>query len=210
MDAASKIKLVAIANPSSGPGAQRISDYQQVIQAASEKGLKVIGYVSTQYAKRPSTEVQADIDRWVEFYPQVAGFFFDQQSTSARDVPYYLKARDHGRSKIKNALVITNPGVICDEEYFAQAVSDVTCIFANFEGFDQLNPPLPLKQYSPSRFAALSYQIKDVKAMHQVISDAVVKRIGFLYISDAPKEDNPWAQLPSYWDEEVDAVSRVN
>jgi hypothetical protein len=209
-DAASKVKLVAIANPGSGPGDQRIYDYQQIIQSASEKGVRVIGYISTQYGKRPSTDVEKDIARWVEFYPQIIGFFFDQQSTRAADLPYYLKARDYARKKVKNAFIITNPGVLCDEEYFAQAASDVTCIFANFEGFDQLSPPVPLKQYSPSRFAALAYQIKDVKAMHQVISDALVKRIGFLYISDSPKGNNPWAQLPSYWEDEVEAVSRVN
>jgi hypothetical protein len=210
MDAASKIKLVAIANPGSGPGDQRIYDYQQVIQSASEKGVKVVAYVSTQYGRRPLADVQKDIDRWLEFYPRIVGFFFDQQSTSARDIPYYLKVRDHARAKTKTMLVITNPGVICDEEYFAQAVSDVICVFANFEGFDQFSQPLPLKQYNPSRFAALTYQIKDAKSMRQVITDAVVKRIGFLYISDCPKSDNPWAQLPSYWEEEVDAVSRVN
>jgi hypothetical protein len=210
MDAASRIKLVAIANPGSGPGDQRIYDYQQIIQVANERGVRVIGYISTQYGKRPATDVEKDIDHWVEFYPQVAGFFLDQQSTSAKDVSYYLRARDYARTKVKNAFIITNPGVLCDEEYFAQSVSNVTCIFANFEGFDQLNLSMPLKQYSPSRFAALAYQIKDVKAMRQVISDALVKRIGFLYISDSSKGDNPWAQLPSYWEEEVNAVSRVN
>ena len=100
-------------------------------------------------------------------------------------------------SKIKDALVINNPGTMCDENYFARSVSDVTCIFAGFEGLDQLKPPLSLRQYSPSRFAALAYQIPDAKAMRQAIKDAIIKRIGYLYISNSPKGDNPWAELPS-------------
>ena len=106
--------------------------------------------------------------------------------------------------------MINNPGTMCDENYFARSVSDVTCIFAGFEGLDQLKPPLSLKQYSPSRFAALAYQIPDAKAMRQVIKDAIVKRIGYLYISNSPKGDNPWAELPIYWDDEVEAISQID
>jgi Spherulation-specific family 4 len=208
--AASKIKIVAIANPSSGPGEQRNPDYYRIIQSASDKGIKVVGYVSTKYGNRSLAEIEKDIDRWVEYYPQVAGFFIDQQSSSADEVEFYLKIRDHARLKTKNVLVINNPGTMCDENYFARSVADVTCIFAGFEGLDQLKPPLSLKRYSPSRFAALAYQIPDAKAMRQAIKDAIVKRIGYLYISNSPKGDNPWAELPVYWDDEVEAISQID
>ena len=209
MEAASKIKIVAIANPNSGPGDQCNADYYLILQAARDRGMRVVGYVSTGYGRRRLPEVKLEIDRWVEFYPQINGFFFDQQSTEARDVAFYTVIRDYARQKIKDALVINNPGAVCDETYFAQAASDVTCIFASFEGFNQLSPPAPLWQYKPARFAALTYQITDAKAMRQVINDAINKRIGYLYISDAPKGDNPWAQLPVYWDEEVEAVNHA-
>ncbi len=210
MEAASKIKMVAIANPSNGPGNQRNSDYYRILQVARDKGIRVVGYVSTRYGNRRLPEVKLEIDRWVEFYPQISGFFFDHQSTQARDVSFYLEIRDYARRKIKDSLVINNPGAVCDEVYFAQAVSDVTCIFASFEGFNQFSPPALLWQYNPSRFAALPYQIADTKAMSQVINDAIIKHIGYLYISDAPKGGNPWAQLPVYWDDEVEAVIRSN
>jgi hypothetical protein len=210
VEAASKVKIVVIANPNNGPGDQRNADYYPILQTARNRGIRVVGYVSTNYGNRPLPEVKLEIDRWVEFYPQINGFFFDHQSTEARDVAFYTVIRDHARQKIKDALVINNPGAICDETYFAQAVSDVTCIFASFQGFNQLSPPAPLWQYNTSRFAALTYQISDAKAMRQVINDAMNKRIGYLYISDVPKGSNPWAQLPVYWDEEVEAVNRAN
>jgi len=210
MEAASKIKMVAIVNPSSGPGDRRNADYSSIVPAARDKGMRVVGYVSTGYGKRALPEVKLDIARWVEFYPQISGFFFDQQSTEARDVAFYAQIRDYARQKIKNALVINNPGAMCDESYFARGVSDVTCVFASFEGFNQLSPPAQFWQYNPSRFAALPYQITDAKAMREIVSDAIIKRIGYLYISDAPKGGNPWAQLPMYWDEEVEAVNHAN
>ena len=210
MEATSKIKIVAIANPSSGPGDRRNLDYYRIIQIARDKGMRVVGYISTKYGTRSLIDVQKDIDCWAEYYPQISGFFVDQQSSSADEVSFYLKIRDLARSKIRDALVITNPGTMCHENYFAQSVSDVTCIFAGFEGFDQLKPPLSLKQYSPSRFAALAYQIPDAKAMRQVIKDAIIKRIGYLYISNSLKVDNPWAELPVYWDDEVEAISQID
>jgi Spherulation-specific family 4 len=210
VEAGSKIKLVVIANPSNGPGDQRNADYFPILQTARDNGIRIVGYVSTRYGDRPLREVRLEIDRWVEFYPQISGFFFDQQSAEVQGVPFYTVTRDYARQKIKDALVINNPGTLCDEAYFAQAVSDVTCIFSYFESFNQLSLPAPLWQYKPSRFAALTYQIPDAKAMRQVINDAINKRIGYLYISDVPKGPNPWAQLPVYWDEEVEAVNRAN
>ena len=105
------------------------------------------------------------------FYPSIAGFFFDQQSVDVHDVGYYLELRDYARSKIKGkqAFIVTNPGTTCDEQYFAKEVSDVTCLFASFKGFDEFNPPVLLKRYSPSRFAALPYHIPNSKAMRQVL-----------------------------------------
>jgi hypothetical protein len=52
----------------------------------------------------------------------------------------------------------------------------------------------------------MPYHVPDAKMMRQVIKDAVLKRIGNVYVSDATNGDNPWAQLPNYWDDEVDAV----
>jgi len=210
MEAASKIKMVAIVKPSSGPGDQRNADYSSILPAARDKGMRVVGYVSTGYGKRRLPEVKLEIARWVEFYPQISGLFFDQQSIKARDVTFYAEIRDYARQKIKNAFVINNPGAMGDESHFARGVSDVTSIFASFEGFNQLSPPAQFWQYNPSRFAALPYQITDAKAVREIVSDAIIKRIGYLYISDAPKGTNPWAQFPVYWDDEVEAVIRAN
>ena len=58
IEAASKIKIVAIANPNSGPGDQRNGDYYLVLQAASDKGIRVVGYVSTDYGNRRLPEVR--------------------------------------------------------------------------------------------------------------------------------------------------------
>ena len=78
-EAASKVEITAIVNPSSGPGAERNLDYAAIFTEASNRGITLLGYVSTDYGRRPQPEIKNDIDTWIRFYPQIRGFFFDQQ-----------------------------------------------------------------------------------------------------------------------------------
>src|SRR5262249_52450450 len=161
-----------------------------------------VGYISTEYAGRSRAEVKNDIDAWLRFYPQISGFFFDQQPPDGQHAAYYAEIRDYARSRLRDALIVTNPGVPCDPAYLAQSVSDVTCVFANFDGFSGFELPAPLKSYDSSRFAALPYNIAGAEAMRTVVKDAIVKRIGYLYVSDV-KPPNQWNRLPVYWEAEV-------
>jgi Spherulation-specific family 4 len=208
IDAASKVEIVAIANPNSGPGNERDLDYAAIFTEASNQGVTLVGYVATNYGARPQAEIRNDVDTWIRFYPQIRGFFFDQQPRERHDAGHFAELRDYVKRKIRDPLVITNPGVPCDEAYLAQAVSNVTCIFVNFQGFDQFDLPATLHAYGPSRFAATPYNIPDVETMRKVVKEAIIKRIGYLYISDA-KPPNHWGKLPAYWEAEVEAISRV-
>jgi len=207
-DAASKVDIVAIANPNSGPGDERNVDYAAIFTEASNQGITLVGYVSTDYGRRLQAEIKNDVDTWMRLYPQIRGFFFDQQPRDARDAARFADLRDYAKRKIRDPLVITNPGIPCDEAYLAQAVSNVTCVFVNFQGFEVFELPPTLKSYEPLRFAAMPYSIADVETMRTIVKDAIIKRIGYLYISDA-KPPNQWGKLPIYWEAEVDAVSRV-
>jgi hypothetical protein len=208
IDASSKVEIVAIANPNSGPGTGRNLDYAAIFTEASEHGIKLVGYVSTDYGKRPQAEIKNDVDAWARFYPQLRGFFFDQQPSESQHAAHFAELREFVKQRIPDPLVITNPGVPCDEAYLSRAVSNVTCVFVNYQGFEQFELPAPLKAYDPARFAAMPYNIPDVETMRTVVKEAIIKRIGYLYVSDA-KPPNQWGKLPVYWEAEVDAVSRV-
>jgi hypothetical protein len=208
IDAASKAEIVAIANPNSGPGEERNIDYAAVFTEASSRGIKLVGYVSTDYGKRPQDKIKDDVDTWLRFYPQIRGFFFDQQPRESQQAVRFAELRDYVTGKLRNAIVITNPGVPCDQAYLDQGVSNVTCVFVNYQGFEQFELPATLQSFDPARFAAMPYNISDIETMRTVVKDAIIKRIGYLYISDA-KPPNQWGKLPGYWEAEVDAISRV-
>jgi hypothetical protein len=207
-DAAAKVDLVVIVNPDTGPGIERNHVYASAIVEAADRGVKLVGYVSTQYTDRPVAEVKADIDAWVRFYPRIVGFFLDQQPQDAGHAAYFAEIGTYARSRLRDALVITNPGIPCDEAYLARRASDLVCVFANFEGFGPFELPANIKGYDPSHYAALVYQVADAESMTSILEKAIIKRIGYIYVTDG-KQPSQWGQLPAYWDDEVEAVRRL-
>jgi hypothetical protein len=207
--AARRIPIVVIVNPESGPGIAPNPDYAAIVRQGREAGATMIGYVNTGYAKRARDEIEDDIDKWVRFYPEIGGIFFDAQSSEAKHVDHYVKLCQYARRKVTLPLVVTNPGTLCAEEYFSTLASDVAILFENRGGFQGFNLPPWARNYPPQRFAATPYSIESAEKMKGVIQQALQKRVGYLYVTD-DSDTNPWSGLPSYWAEEVQAVTLVN
>ena len=74
IEAAAQVSIIAIVNPDSGPGEKPNPDYADVVTRAKKAGVEVIGYVNTGYGQRPRPEIEADIDRWIQFYPDIRGY----------------------------------------------------------------------------------------------------------------------------------------
>ena len=209
IEAAARVPIVAVVNPASGPGETMNSDYGSIVRRAARRNVVVLGYVGTNYAQRPLVEVQADVDRWIRFYPEIRGIFFDAQASDANHVDYYSQLRAYARKKIGGALVVTNPGTLCDEAFAARPASDVLCIFEVSSGFENFRLPRWADRHPPGLFAALPHQVATPERMKDYIQVASTRGFGLIYVTDA-KTPNPWERLPSYWDAEVEAVSKVN
>jgi hypothetical protein len=207
-EAAAKVDIVAIANPDSGPGIEPNLDYAAIFGEAVKRHVTIVGYVTIDYGRRDAAKIKAQIDDWFKFYPDIAGIFFDQQPSDPKAVPLLSEMHDYVKNKKAKAMVISNPGMICDEAYLSQRVADVVCVYVNFEGFDKFELPTGLKNYEASRFAAMPYNVAGTETMRAAVRDAIVKKIGYLFVSDA-KPQNQWSRLPSYWNDEVEAVARV-
>lgn len=207
--AARRVPIIAVANVSSGPGAAVDTNYAKIIPTAVKAGVTVIGYVNTAQGTRPIDEVEADIQRWVRFYPPIQGVFLDAQAPEASSVPYYQTIRRLIDRQIPGAVVISNPGTICRQEFFREPVADLTCIFEVTSGFDTFEPPPWATEAIRRRCVALPYKIGPAALMKTYLARAVTMRLGAVYVTDAGG-NNPWHRLPMYWDEEVEAVHRLN
>lgn len=209
IDAAGRVPIVAIANPASGPGDKTDENYTRVLRRAADAGITIIGYVSTSYGKRPRREVEADINCWLDLYPGIKGFLFDEQASGADLTDHYAALARYARGKLPQALVINNPGTQCAEDFLSRSAADTVIWFENGRGFDDLQPADWGEKYPPQRFAALAYKIAAAPQMRAQVKLALKRRLGYVFVTD---EDlpNPWDRLPPYWQEEVAAVRAAN
>jgi hypothetical protein len=209
LDSAEAAATVVIANPASGPGKEADPNYVQVFKRARDKGVVVLGYVSTKYGKRPLPDVKGEVDRWVELYPGVQGIFFDEQESDADQLLYYAALYEYVHKDRGLSLVVGNPGTVCAEGYLSRPAADVVCMVETRKDVSAYRRPPWTDHYPPGRFAGLAAHVKTAEQMKQALRVMADARIGYCYVTDG-EGANPWDRLPRYWDEEVDAVKQAN
>src|SRR5579871_6619711 len=88
---AKAVPIVAIVNPASGPGDRVDTNFAAIIPRARRAGGTVVGYIGTQYTRKPLDQVKREIETFLSFYPGIRGFHLDEQSSEARGVDYYAE-----------------------------------------------------------------------------------------------------------------------
>ena len=206
--AAGQVPLVAIMNPNSGPGSGPNSDYTHEVDGLRAAGGRVIGYVHTAYGARPLADVLAEVDAYYAWYG-IDGIYFDAAANDDDPtlIAYYQSCHDYVRSLDAAAMVVLGQGASAPEGYAAAATQLVIR-----EGDDQLYPFLdwqPLdwtSEYSPDRFIAFIHNVVDADAMRAAVDHAVASGVDWMYFTDDALP-NPWDELPSYWQEEIDHIA---
>ena len=78
------------------------------------------------YAKRLASAVNAEVDRWMELYPDVQRIFFDEQPSQATDAATIGDCVAYVRGKLGRwGLLVTSPGVTCARKYLGEEVGPV-------------------------------------------------------------------------------------
>ena len=176
------IDTIAVMNPANGVGESAVETYEEELNKTDSLH-KIIGYIYTTYAARDIEDVKAEIDKWLELYPKINGFFFDE--VSAENFEYYKEIYDYVKSK-GDYLVVLNPGRRVDSEYYTIADLIVT-----FEG-DVSSVPEDACDHTHSALIVYNARAEDMVR--------VVRNYGcdYFYVTDSGYND-----LPSYFDEEI-------
>jgi hypothetical protein len=207
------VPLVVIVNPSNGPGAEVDANYKAVIARSRAAGITLLGYVHTDYGKRPLSAVKKDVDRWKELYPLVHGLFVDMQASGADRVSYYADLYQHARKALGAGLVVSNPGTLCAREYVTRPTTDAVCVYEDRTARRAADIKLPPWAASrEARLVVLIYDLPGAAAM-SLIKDLGPTKVRYVYCTDAYRRNgraNPWARLPTYWARQVEAVQSVN
>jgi hypothetical protein len=209
LQAAAPVCKFVICNPASGPGDAVNADWQVQIRRAHAAGLKVLGYVRTDYAGIPLVSVKASIRKYFDWYG-VDGIFIDEVPTSSVSLPYFGQLYDYVKNKSRDHTVILNPGTYAVDEAY-MSCSDVVM---NFEGpasaYSGITFPAWTINYPAHRFWHCIHDVADVTQRDSLIASARVNRAGLLYLTTdtAASGANPYDSLPAnpFWQGTVDAL----
>lgn len=205
---------IIILNPANGPGGGPNSTYVRLVGEAQARGIRVLGYVYTQWANGNVSIGQAE--RWVNQYYSwyhVDGVMLDEANDSCDPTPvhFYRALYDYIKAEPGRDTVMLNPGEATGECY--AAVSDILLTFENdyaaySVGYVGSNWT---SGYPPSRFFHIVFQVPSSAEMEDVISTAAVRGAGWVYVTDLnDSSGNPYSALPNYFGEELGYVEQLD
>jgi hypothetical protein len=208
--AATRVPLIAILNPNSGPGSSADNNYRRVTTVLRGAGGRVIAYVHTSYTGRPINDVKSDVDRYLSFYT-VDGFFVDEMDNRDLAASYAYYADLYQFIKAKNAAysVFGNPGATTQEEYLARPCADTLVTFEHNMGYDTYVPDRWTTNYPANRLAHLAHAVSSSVTMTNYIQLARARNAGWIFVTDDVLP-NPWDTLPAYWEAQVSLLQELN
>ena len=213
------VKITAILNPQNGKFTNVNAAFTNAIASFKLAGGNVVGYVSTNYAKRSLAEVKANIDNYLLHYPEVSGFFLDEMEAKGKQLDFYSDVANYIRGKGLNLQIIGNPGTLPVEAY--ASVSDTLVTFEGKEVDYRSFNPATLHSWvynKPSTIqAALVHNADNCKLMQQTLTTAALPRThtSVVYVTELEFDystgiGNPWKSLSKYWTQLLDSVDAIN
>jgi hypothetical protein len=156
------VPVVAVINPSNGPGAVQDANFVSGVQTLTSAGITVIGYADTGYAGRPLASVESDILGYAHLYG-LGGVYLDEMSNTRGYESYYSTLTQYAHS-IGMSLVIGNPGADVPSSYVGTV--DSIIIYES--------PGLPSlsflagwhTSYAKSNFGIVSYGVPSLDASY--------------------------------------------
>jgi hypothetical protein len=209
-----EVPVIVVINPSSGPGTVWDGNYAAFIRVLKAAGALVAGYVSTAYAVRSESAVQADINAWLTLYADtpISTCFLDEQPydlTVGSTDTVALYARYTTYCHARNLFpVIGNPGTNQRGEHFATRTADIIIVnevatypseasmLGNFVGGHV--------DYRYTLRAALVYA---QSTLAPGLVRQLLKYVQYVLITDDVLSPNPWDSLPTYLEELFAIVS---
>lgn len=187
------VPIVAIVNPSNGPGSSKDSNYASGIAQLSSAGVQVIGYVSTSYTGRGLSAVENDVSTWASWYPGISGIFFDEMSNTAGGESFYSTASSYAHS-LGLSFTVGNPGANTIPSYLSTV--NLVLIYES-PGLPDLSGYSSWSGYDKSQLGMIPFGVSSFSSSWVTSAESTV---GWLYVTNDVLP-NPWDTVPPYLDQ---------
>jgi hypothetical protein len=213
---ASKVKIIAIINPNSGPLTTVDATYSQYMTKLANAGVTMVGYVHTLYGARDLALVKSEIDTYASKYPLVKGIFLDEAANDAANVAYYTQVYNHIMSKSGYAHAILNPGVQPDQGYLP--ISTNIVIFENYASSLASSSYSNWVKCAPNAAQKAGYKYKFSAIIHTAtlantasyINTIHNQGMGLVYVTDGAGGCCTYNTLATYFAQEATSVATLN
>ena len=203
------VPIVAIFNPSSGPGSSKDSNIANWVGKLKNAGVIAIGYIPDGYGdtKKPGTRTMTymkdDIEKYYDWYG-ADGIFFDEFSNKVGYESRYRELTAYAKS-FGMKLTVGNPGASGSESYVGTVdIHNITegrgyipehwlqnCTTCSTEQGWQ-------HQHDKRNFAMIRYDITDLDK--DFVKEAS-NWVGLMYITDGNDSNKRWMHVPPYFGE---------
>jgi hypothetical protein len=190
----------------SGPGKQIDANYTKAIDRLLGAGCVVLGYATTSYGKRAATDIYADIDRWLKFYPRTQGIFFDEMIYEDTEAAARYQALLNRYAREAGCWpTVGNPGAETPGRYFAADAADVIVVHEGkdwpeesrlkgdyFGGYSDY-PPFTRAVLVHSQSKCDPQSLQMVRRYARWVYDTEDR-----YVPNDSQADNPWDTLSKH------------
>jgi hypothetical protein len=195
-----------IFNPASGPGTATDPAYPPVIAQAQAAGIRVLGYVATDYGQRAEADIDADVSGYFNLYAPSGIYFAEGPMETDCDTlqPMYQRLTALARSRGSNVYVAIGTRYCPTYITFSDLMVEFAETYAMYQSYSS---PSWMPAGSPERFCHFVSEVADADAA-AVLSRALRLGAGWVFTTDGTAP-NPWGALPSYYDQEVAALKAL-
>lgn len=159
------------------------------VNSCHRAGITTIGYLSTDWGKRPMQELLTEIASYrVDF--GITGFFLDETATSMLSLPYYTELR-----RVIQGMLVLNPGTIIDHRYFS--VADII-ITRETDAMDIVPTPDELKEPNKCCHVLTGFDALRTLQQFQKFPD-----LGFRWFTEASQDYTALADIIPFLDSEL-------
>lgn len=195
------LPVMVIVNPSSGPGSSIDSTYVSAIQGLATAGIRMIGYIDTYFAGVSYDSVVSQMQTYINWYPQISGFFLDEMSNDVGSETYYANLTK-AAVQLGKPYTMGNPGTASLPSYIGTVNTSV--IFED----SPLPPPSQLDLgYRIDQCALIVYSVT-ASSLNQSYIDDVSQFVSWIWITDR-NLPNPYNDNPTYLAQEIQYLLNV-
>src|SRR3989449_3533882 len=194
-----RVPIIAMINPSSGPGTSYDSNFNAGINNLRAAGIIVLGYIGTKYCAMTLSTAEGQIDTYHSFY-KLDGFLFDEMKNTSGCESYYSTLTNYAKSTYGDTLIIGNPGTSTIQSYVG-TVDNI--IIYESQGLPSIST-LQSRTFGLAK-SGFCFDAYGISTLDPTYVAQAAQYAGCMQITD-DSGSNPYDTLPSYLSSEIAAL----